>query len=583
MVGLRRALARAHSSRRVRSVLLVYLVVTIAMGWRLVDVQVINADDYRALADRQSQLDLELPAQRGKLYDRGGEPLAMSLDAATIYADPQLVRDSGWTTAQVAAALAPVVNRPRRQLHRDLVAGDRFVYLARQRSRAVGEKVLRMEVPGVNVLSEPRRTYPAGSLAAQVVGFAGVDHEGLSGLELQYNEALKGESGRLRQERAPGGLTISNAPREIVPAHPGTDLVLTLDRQIQYTAERVLDEAVERYNAIGGSALVLDVDSGELLAIASVPNFDPAKISAASGYARRNRALTDVFEPGSVNKVITASAALEEGLVGPEEMFVVPDTYRYGGTEFHDSDRHRTKRMSFAEIIGQSSNIGTIKVAERVGEERLNDYLHRFGYGQTSGLGYPGESAGLLPPVEAWSATSLPTIAIGQGVAATLLQVADVFEVVASGGEWVEPRLIRGSVADDGRLRPASLAERRRVVSAGTAAALAEMLTGVVEHGTGGEAAVDGYRVAGKTGTAQKASERGGYEDGAYVASFAGFAPAEDPALVVAVMLDEPRPVYYGGLTAAPTFAQIMEFALGHRRVPPSDPSARRATPPTAG
>jgi cell division protein FtsI (penicillin-binding protein 3) len=579
-VGFAGAMARARSGRRLSGLLLVYLLITALMGWRLVHVQVVSAAEYRGLADRQLQREVELPARRGKIYDRAGEPLAMSLAAATVYANPRALRAGEVDPTFVAADLAPLLDRSIDELMDLLTRDAGFVYLGRQLPRAVGEQITAMELPGIGVLEEPTRVYPSPGLAAQVVGFTGIDNEGLAGLELAFDDVLTGEPGRLLVERAPGGLTISGAPREIQPPVPGTDLVLTIDRQIQHAAEQALVEAVERYSALGGSAVVLDARSGEVLAMASAPSFNPEALGDSEEYARKNRVVTDMFEPGSVNKVVTTAAALEDGLLGVGDVFTVPDTYVVGPKRFKDSHPHPTEPMTVATIMEESSNVGTIQIAERVGEDRLHAYLERFGFGSRTGIGFPGETAGLLAPVDDWWVTSLPTIAIGQGVSATLLQVAGVFQTVGSGGERIAPSLVRGSVDEQGRLVPAEEAARTRVISEQTATALADMLAGTVESGTGGLAAVAGYRVAGKTGTAQKPSQTArGYEEGAYIATFAGFAPAEDPALVVAVMLDEPTPIY-GGLTAAPVFSEVMGFALGHRRVPPTAPEERATAEP---
>lgn len=553
--------------------LLAYLLLTLAMGARLVNVQVLNSADYALLAERQTQRQIELPANRGKLYDRDGQPLAMSLAAATVYANPPMLREEGVDLAAVAASLAPLLDRPPERVAELLRRDTPFTYLGRQLPRQVGEQIEAMGLPGVGVLTEPTRAYPAGALAAQVVGFAGVDNVGLSGLEAQYDDVLAGRAGALRMERAPGGLTISAAPREVQPAVAGTDVVLTIDRQIQHAAERSLAEAIAEHDAKGGSAVVLDVATGEILAMASAPGFAPESIGDADAYERSNRAVTDIYEPGSVSKIITAAAAIEDGVVGPDEVFSVPDHYEVGTKTFSDSSDHEPWAITLPSIISRSSNVGTIKVAERVGAARLYEYLRAFGYAEPTGVGFPGEAAGLLPHVDDWWPTSLPTIAIGQGVSATLLQVAGVLETVASGGERVTPSIVRGTVGADGRLAPVEPPERRRVVSPSTAASLTDMLVGAVEgeHATGSLAALPGYPVAGKTGTAQKPSRTSrGYADGLYVASFAGFAPADDPAVVVAVMIDEPMDGYYGGTVAAPVFAEIAGFALGHRRVPAS-------------
>lgn len=562
--------------------LVLYLVVTGLFAWRLVDVQVVSASEWRAHADQQAAHRIELPASRGKLYDRSGEPLAMSLQAATVYVNPREIRDNDIDPTFMAAELAELLDQPMADVMERLTRDVGFVYLGRQLPRQVGEDVRAMGLPGVGVIAEPMRVYPAPGLAAQVVGFAGLDNEGLEGLELAYEDVLAGTPGELHTEHTPRGLEIVGSGRELTPAIPGTDVVLTIDRQIQSTTERVLEAAVADRAAAGGSALVMDVASGEVLAMASTPGFDPREAGQVDAYTRRNRAVTDIFEPGSVNKVITAGAALEEGLVTPDEVFSVPDTLTIGPKEFKDSSAHDTLAMTFADVIAQSSNVGTIQAAQRLDRTTFHDYLTAFGMGRSTGLGFPGEGPGLMrsPEDDTWSVTDQPTMAIGQSVAASLLQMAGVFETVASGGEWVEPSLVRGTVGPDGRLEPADPGERRRVVSADTAGTLARMLVGVITDGTGGLAAVPGYEVAGKTGTAQKPSEDGGYEPDAYIATFAGFAPADDPALVVAVMLDTPRDGFYGGEVAAPVFSEVMEFALGHRRVPPSQPADRTLAEP---
>lgn len=554
--------------------LIAYLVLTAATGARLVSVQVLNASDYAQLAARQTQRHVELPASRGKLYDREGQPLAMSLAAATIYAHPPVLEDDGVDVHTVAAELAPLVDRPVDEVVEVLTRDASFAYLARQLPRRVGDQVEALRLPGVGVLREPRRSYPGGELAAQLIGFAGVDNVGLAGLEGEYDDVLAGRPGTVQLERAPGGLTISAAPRQVQPPVAGRDLVLTLDRPIQHVAERALEDAVHEHGAKGGSAVVLDVERGEVLAMASVPAIDPESFGSSGVYERSNRAVTDIYEPGSVSKIVTAAAALEEGAVSTGEVFSVPDSYQIGTKTFRDASTHDPWALTLPEIIARSSNVGTIKVAQRLGPDALYEYLRAFGYAERTGVGFPGEAAGLLPPVDDWWATSLPTIAIGQGVSTTLLQVATVLATVANGGERVQPSLLRGTVDDDGRLQPAAPPERRRVVSPETAAAVRDMLVGAVEgeHATGRLAAVPGYRVAGKTGTAQKPSATArGYAEGAYVSSFAGFAPADEPALAVAVMIDEPSSEFYAGIVAAPVFREITEFALGHRRIPHSE------------
>lgn len=570
--GVSTALRDARSGRRLRVVLAAYLIITLALGWRLVDIQVRSAPLYREMARRQTERDLELPAERGKLYDRTGEPLAVSLPTATIVANPRQLADAETRVdpAAVASKLATVLDVGERELEAQLRRDKGFVYLARQQPREVGEQVMALNLPGVQVLDESKRTYPAGSLAAQIVGFAGTDHKGLSGLERQYDTLLAGRPGHMLEQRAPQGLAISSAPRIGEPPVAGTDLVLTVDREIQATTERLLTEAVKKHKAKGASGVVLDVETGEILAMASMPGYEPAAIGGASSYARRNRAVTDAYEPGSVNKIITAAAALEEGVVRPQQKMTIGSAVTVGGKTF--SDDHSPERGTVADILRDSSNVGTIKLAQRLGPERLHAYLRRFGFGTATALAFPGETDGIVADPSQWSGTSLPTIAIGQGVSVSLLQVAQTYATVARGGVYRDPVLVRGSVGSDGELESAAEPATRRVISQRTARVLSRMLVGVVEEGTGTNAAVSGYRVAGKTGTAQKpAEDRAGYEPGAYVGTFVGFAPAERPEVVVAIAVDEPHNGYYGGSTAAPVFNELLEFTLGHRRIPPPD------------
>ncbi|MGM0817774.1 MAG: peptidoglycan D,D-transpeptidase FtsI family protein [Actinomycetota bacterium] len=573
--GLAGAVGRARSGRRVGVFLLVYLLLTVAIGWRLVTVQVVAAEEYRAAAEQQATREVTLPAERGTIYDRGGEPLAISVPASTVYANPRLLDDAEIDPTYVAADLEPLLDIDLATLMERLTADSGFVYLGRQLPRAVGEQVAAMRLPGIGVVDEPRRRYPAGPLAAQVVGFAGLDGEGLSGLEAALEADLAGEPGLLRQERAPGGVEISASPRQVEPSVPGQDVVLTLDRPIQDAAERLLAEAVEEHDAIGASAVVLDVDSGEILAMASQPGYDPADIGQASAYERRNRAVTDVFEPGSVNKAITLAAAIEEGVVDPADTLEVPTTITVGGKAFSDATARAAGPLTVEEVMARSSNVGTIQIAERLDDDALLEHLGGFGLGAPSGADFPGESGGIVPALEGWSATTKPTIAIGQGVSGTLLQTAGVFQTIANGGERVEPRIVRGRV-DDGALVAAPDAPGHEAISAGTAEAVRDLLVAVVEDGTGQAGAVPGYRVAGKTGTAQKASATSrGYEPGAYIATFAGFAPAEDPSVAIAVMVDEPEGEGYGGVVAAPLFADLMDVALARRRVTPTDATER--------
>jgi cell division protein FtsI (penicillin-binding protein 3) len=524
---------------------------------------------YEALAMEQRVRRIALPAERGTIYDRSMHELALSLPAKAIFADPALVQDPAGTTARLSEILDV---RPA-DLRRSLTAESRFEYLARAVDLAVANRVDRLDLPGIGFIDEPKRTYPGGGLAAQVLGFVGVDGAGLAGLELQWDGVLAGRAGRMLVEQDPDGLSIPQGRLEVEEPRRGRDLVLTIDKDLQYFTERALAGAVEQNGALGGTVIVLEPSTGDVLAMATNPAFDANAFPDAPAFVTRNRGVTDVYEPGSVNKVITASAALEEGVMGIRERLWVPPRYQVGDKVFTEAHPRPAMSMTLTDIISQSSNIGTIMTAQRLGSERLDDYLRDFGFGVETGIRFPGESDGILMPEEEWWTTSMGTIPIGQGIAVTPLQMASVYATVANDGVRLAPRLVRGTVeGDDVRERDPLVSER--VVSTRTARLVTRMLADAVASGTGQEAQIPGYWVAGKTGTARKPLQDAlGYSE-EYVASFIGFAPARDPAVVVAAIIDEPDTVY-GGVAAAPLFREVAEFALAHLRVPTAEPPPR--------
>lgn len=574
----RRLLPASTFRRRVLGLFVAFAVLLAALTGKLVSVQVLHAEDYALRSADQRDEFQTLPAQRGRLYDRSGEVLAASVAAASVWADP------GAFVAGTAAdgtplppaqdldeavrALAPLLGVEPEVLRERLAVRGDFVWLARQVDADIGRTVEELGLAGVGVRPEPRRTYPAGTLAAQVLGTTDIDGVGLGGMELWHDRSLVGQPGWLAFEQSRDGAVIPSGGREVQTPVPGTDVVLTLDRQLQYTAERVASETVEATGAVGASIVVLEVGTGEVLAMASAPTVDLNDRGGLTEDLLRNRAVTDQFEPGSVQKAITAAAALEEGIVTPTSVLQVPDSHAVGGKVFTDAHEHPTEAWTFADVIERSSNVGTIMVAEELGAESLADWLTRFGYGRPTEIGFPGEAAGAVRPVEEWWQTSLPTIAIGQGVAMTLVQAANAYATLANDGIAVRPHLVRGTVGPDGVLDPIPETPGHRVVSDDTARQVREMLTSVVhgEHGTGARAAVPGHEVAGKTGTARKPLVDGRGYAGTYIASFVGMAPADDPQVVVAVMVDEPTPIY-GGLVAAPAFSQVMEEALRRANV----------------
>jgi cell division protein FtsI (penicillin-binding protein 3) len=542
------------------------------VGSRLVLLQVRDAATYEALAAEQRVRRIALPAERGTLYDRSMHELALSLPAKAVYADPTLVSDPTGT----AARLAEILEARPTHLRRALAAPSRFEYLARGVDLSVANRVRKLDLPGIGFIDEPKRTYPGGSLAAQVLGFVGVDGAGLAGLELQWDGVLAGRPGRMLVEQDPDGLSIPQGRLEVDQPRRGRDLVLTIDKDLQYFTEQALARTVARNGALGGTVIVMEPSTGDVLAMATNPGFDANAYTEAPAVVTRNRSVTDVYEPGSVNKVITASAALEEDVVGIQERLWVPPRYQVGDKVFGEAHPRPAMAMTLTDVISESSNVGTIMTAERLGSERLDAYLRDFGFGVETGIRFPGESDGILMPEDEWWTTSMGTIPIGQGIAVTPLQMASVYATVANDGVRVAPRLVRGTV-QGGEVLERAPEPRERVVSTRTARLVTRMLAEAVSTGTGTEAQLPGYWVAGKTGTARKPLEGAlGYSD-EYVASFIGFAPARDPAVVVAAIIDEPDTVY-GGVAAAPLFREVMEFALAHLRVPTATPPPRLPT-----
>lgn len=575
---------RQRGFRRSRVTAAVFAVAFLAVSARLGQVQVLRDDQYAAESYAQSESVVTLAPDRGRLLDRNGRVLAASLDSVTVVADPGWFRshDDAPALSTVADALAPVLGVPADSIVEQLARDGRFAYLARQQDMAVRQQVTdvvsQLDIRGgIYTFVEPRREYPLGDVAAQVIGLTNIDGVGQSGFESQYDDRLVGVPGELRYERdALGQLAITTAERRATPAQPGDDLVLTIDADIQAHVQDVLGRSLEQFGAEGISAVVIDVDTGGLLAVASAPSFDPEDRDTFDPAATRLRPVTDVFEPGSVQKALTAAAAFRTGVATPSTTLAVPDTIQVGGSTFSDSHRHPVEQLTFAEVVERSSNVGTIDVATRIGEQRLHDTLETFGYGQPTGIDFPGEVSGLLHDTDGWWATTLPTVAIGYGVSTTLLQVASAYAAIANDGTWLQPHLLSATV-DDGATDQSPLdVGSRRVMDTEHARWLQDVLAQVVDgdHGTGGKARLELWTSAGKTGTARKARTDGRGYSRKYVSSFVGFAPATDPEVVVAVSTDSPDTSkdgvsYYASQVAAPLFADIATFTLSSLRVPP--------------
>ncbi len=537
------------------------------LAGRLVMIQGVAADRYVNVGETQRVRSVDLPAERGAIFDRNGHDLALTVRQSTITADPRNVRDPLAT----ATALAPVLGESTSELQTRLTRESSFVYLARKVDDDVAKQVKQLQLSGIDVIDEPERFLPARALAAPLLGRVGVDNEGLSGLESQFEKRLAGRPGKMILEQDPDGRAIPGGLRQLRPSARGDDLVLTIDRSLQYETERALAGQITTAKAKGGMAIVMETRTGEVLALANLA------ADAKRGPPRpadKNMALTNVYEPGSVNKMITISGALEEGLIRPHDELSVPSAIKVSDHVFKEHDPHPVEKWSITEVMANSSNVGSIMIGQRLGKDRIDRYLRAYGFGEKTGLGFPGESSGILLDPDKWSGTSIGTIPIGQGVAVTAMQMLSAYNTVANGGEYVAPKLVKATVGTDGRSHPTPDPDRHRVISARTSQQVTAMLSEVVRVGTGKLAAIDGYTVAGKTGTARKPLEGAkGYQAGAYVSSFAGFVPAERPELSAVVILDEPTPIF-GGVVAAPVFGAVTRYGLRHFRIPPPPPAA---------
>ena len=540
------------------------IVVVLAIGWALLVVlwgrcawlQIFNAQHVSDMAQAQHQANEILPGRRGTIYDRTGRALAVSVAAPSVYANARRMDNKFDVAHQLATAVGRNVHMIQSRLDQD----RGFVWIARQVDPVVTPSLETLRTEGVGWLEEQKRLYPQGKLAGHIVGFTDIDQHGLEGLELSLNKALQGQDGRRATLRdAKGNWLVGPWTTETEPVD-GNDVVLTIDSVVQQAAEEALDWGVKKYHAKGGSIIVMDPASGEVLAIANAPAYDPNEPAKSAPENRRNRSVTDVFEPGSIFKIITASALIEEHRITPDEkIFCENGSWPTPGRHLlHDHRPHGM--LSFHDVIVNSSNIGTAKAAQRLKPDELYKYIRAFGIGQRTGIDMPGEVNGLLNPPSQWSKLSPYIIPIGQEVATTPIQLAVMTAVIANGGLRVRPHIVSRVQTTDGEvLRTAQMPAPERVISRETAEIIQDMLTGVVASGTGQLANVPGLTVAGKTGTAQKLEPTGRYSHSRFVASFVGFGPVPDARFVMAVSIDEPRPLYFGGVVSAPIFKRIVE------------------------
>jgi cell division protein FtsI/penicillin-binding protein 2 len=556
-----------HANSRIRFLVVAFACVFVVALGRAAWIQIVEGPGYEAMASRQHRETIEIPAGRGTIYDRTGEPLAIGEQATTVFADPRNVVAPRKAAVKVGEALGLDPD----ELYPSLVdRTKRFVFVDRKTDPVKARALQKLGVAGIGFYPEELRTYPQGRVASQLLGFAGTDNRGLDGLERSLDRALAGKPGYEIVVRDPAGQAIDVVTSR--KERPGRNVVLTLDHQLQANAEQILASAVARWGAKGATAIVMDPRTGAILAMANAPTFDANKFSSAPPEERRNRAVTDLYEPGSTFKIVTVAAALEDNVVTPETAFTLAPTIKVADRVIREAHIRGTERMTVRQILAESSNVGTITIAkERLGGPELAAWIDRFGFGKKTGSELPGESAGMVLPYEDWSGSTIGTVPIGQGIAVTPLQMVSAYAAIGNGGVMPPAHVVSkigGKKVQHG--------QGRRIVSRHTADRMTAMFRDVVVEGTGTEAAIPGYTVAGKTGTANKA-ENGRYVQ-KYVASFVGLVPARKPRLAILVMVDEPHGQIWGGVVAAPIFRDIARFALQYLEVPPDAPESKRTS-----
>jgi cell division protein FtsI (penicillin-binding protein 3) len=560
-----------RANHRIRLLLAAFGLLFVVAIARAAWVQGAQHDHFAKMAVTQHRETIEVPAGRGTIYDRTGEPLAIGEQATTVYADPRNVAD-----AQRAALVAgKTLGLDPNQIYPELKDRSKgFVYIERKADPVKAAALSKRDIAGLGFYPEELRTYPQGRVAAHVLGFAGTDNHGLDGLERSLDKTLSGRAGSETIVKDPFGRAIDVVTSR--PERPGKNVTLTIDHQIQSNAEQVLARTVKQFDAKGAAAIVMDPRSGAILAMANYPTFDANKFATAPPDSRRNRAITDAYEPGSTFKIVTIAGALEDNVVTPTTTFTLAPTIQVADRVIHEAELRGTEVMTVKDILAQSSNVGTITIAEKLGAGELASWIDRFGFGKPTGVDFPGESSGLVLPLQDWSGSTIGTVPIGQGIAVTPLQMVSAYATIGNGGVRMTPHLVEkvGS-------RRASHPRGSRVVSRQTADRMMSMFRDVVLEGTGTQAAIPGYTVAGKTGTAQKA-ENGRYVT-KYVASFVGLVPAKRPRFAILVMVDEPHGDIYGGVVAAPAFRDIARFDLQYLEVPPDAPETRAAALAAAG
>jgi cell division protein FtsI (penicillin-binding protein 3) len=565
--------------KRIRGLVLILALVMFMFGIRLVQVQALQAGDYRERAVNEMEKVKTLQAPRGDITDINGVQFARSVAATSIVVDQTQITNP----AKVAAFVAPILNMKVQEVQESLTGTRKWNMVARNAKPATWLKLsaaLEQYNSRFKAMSPDRiigffpersyvREYPSGSLIASLIGFVNHDGVGATGLESSMNSKIKGIDGKYSYANGYKA-EIPGSQSEIIPAQSGTSIRLTVDRDIQWVASKAIADVVKSSRALSGTVIVMDPKTGHILAHATAPTFDPNDTTKVSLIAMRNPSVLDVYEPGSTGKVMTVAAAMEEKKITPETVLTIPDKLKRSVKVFRDHEPHPTQRLTTAGILAVSSNTGSIKIGEMISNDKLYDYLTKFGIGTKTGSGLPGESRGILPKVADWSGTTAPTVAFGQGYSVTAMQATSVFATIANDGIRVSPTVIAGTSDSSGNYTPTETRESVRVISPGTAAQMRLMMESVVSaNGTAPSAAIPGYRVAGKTGTAQRIDDTCGCYRG-YTASFIGFAPADKPAYVISVTIQDPKGLHWGGYLGGPVFKKVMSFVLQSKGIAPT-------------
>jgi cell division protein FtsI (penicillin-binding protein 3) len=564
---------------RIRVLILLTAVIMFLFGIRLVQVQALQANDYRARAVNEMEKVKTLQAPRGDITDINGVSFARSVAATSIVVDQTQILDP----AKVAAFVAPILNMDVSEVQTALTGKRKWSMVAQNAKPATWLKLTsaidqyNSQFPGMSpdriIGFFPERSYvreyPSGSLIASLIGFVNRDGIGATGLESSMNSIISGKQGKYSYANGYKA-EIPGSQSEIIPAQTGTSIRLTVDRDIQWVAAKAIADVVTSTRALSGTVIVMDPKTGQVLAHATAPTFNPNNTSKVSLVAMRNPSVQDVYEPGSTGKVMTLAAALEEKKITPETVLTIPYALKRSVKTFHDHEPHPTQRLTTAGVLAVSSNTGSIKIGEMLSNDTLYDYLTKFGIGVKTGSGLPGESRGILPKVADWSGTTAPTVAFGQGYSLTAMQATSVFATIANNGVRVSPTVIAGTSDSSGNYTPSATRESVRVISGDTATKMRLMMESVVSaNGTAPSAAIPGYRVAGKTGTAQRIDDTCGCYRG-YTASFIGFAPADNPAYVISVTIQDPKGMHWGGYLGGPVFKKVMSFVLQSKGIAPT-------------